>query len=276
MILGDKMKDISKKSNTLYLLNKYNIQASKKYGQNFIIDTNIIKRIVDCTKIDQKTCVIEIGPGIGALSEYLAYKAKKVICYEIDLRLEELLNESLNHCKNIEIIFKDFLDIDLKEVIKDLRSEYERISIVTNLPYYITTDIMEKIMKSGIYINSFTAMVQKEVALKLTDESYKSPLSLMIRNCGDIKYCFTVSKNVFYPSPHVDSAVIHIDMNDVCSEKLCNLLEISFKQKRKTIYNNLKNDYDAKLILEKCNIDEKSRPEQLDIEDYQNICKCIS
>jgi 16S rRNA (adenine1518-N6/adenine1519-N6)-dimethyltransferase len=135
---------------------------------------------------------------------------------------------------------------------------------------------MEKILKSGVYIDSFTAMVQKEVADKLTDPQYKSPLSLMIRNSGQIEYCFTVSKNVFSPAPRVDSAIIHIAMNNICSKEFCDILEHSFKQKRKTIYNNLKNVFDnSKDILNKCHIDEKKRPEQLDVEDYLLLSKYL-
>jgi 16S rRNA (adenine1518-N6/adenine1519-N6)-dimethyltransferase len=270
------MKDISKKSNTMYLLDKYNMQASKKFGQNFLIDTNIIKRIVRCANIDKDTFVIEIGPGIGALTEYLSYSALKVRCYEIDERLKNVLNESLEECLNVEVVFQDFLTVDLKQVVSELRKDYKKISIVTNLPYYITTDIIEKILKSGIYIDSFTAMVQKEVADKLTDDQYKSPLSLMIKNSGEIEYCFTVSKNVFSPAPRVDSAIIHIDMNNTCSKEFCDILEYSFKQKRKTIYNNLKNVFnDPKDVLNKCHIDEKKRPEQLDVEDYLLLSKYL-
>ena len=271
------MKDISKKSNTVYLLNKYQLQASKKYGQNFLIDTNTIKKIVDSAKIDKETCVIEIGPGIGALTEYLSYKANRVICYEIDERLQDVLDESLNEFDNIEIIFKDFLTVNFNQVIKELKKTYKKISVVTNLPYYITSEIIEKILKSDTTINSLTAMVQKEVALKLTDHKNKSPLTLLIDAIGTIDYCFTVSKNVFMPAPHVDSAIIHIKMNETCSKELYTIIETSFQQKRKTIYNNLKPLFKEKTkdILNQCFIDEKKRAEQLDIEDYKRLSKYL-
>lgn len=128
------MKDIAKKSNTMYLLDKYHLQASKKFGQNFLIDLNTIKKIVDTTHIDNKTCVIEIGPGIGALSEQLAYVAGHVCCFEIDTRLKDVLNESLGEFKNVEIIFQDFLTVDLKKVVDDFLKDYQKVCIVANLP----------------------------------------------------------------------------------------------------------------------------------------------
>lgn len=271
------MRDVSKKSNTLYLLDKYGLSASKKFGQNFLIDTNIIKRIVDNAHIDKDTCVIEVGPGIGALTEYLSYKAKKVRCYEIDERLKDVLDESLSECNNVEIIFQDFLTVDLKSVVNELRKEYKKVCVVTNLPYYITSDIIEKVVSSDVIVDSMTAMVQKEVALKLTDGKTVSPLTLLIDAVGSIEYCFTVSKNVFMPAPHVDSAIIHIEMNDICNDKLYKIINVSFKQKRKTIYNNLKELFGDKTkeILNQCGIDEKKRAEQLSIEEYRKVSKYL-
>ncbi len=267
------MKDISKKANTMYLLNKYNMKASKKFGQNFIIDTNIIKRIAESANIDSRTCVIEIGPGIGALTEYLSYYACKVICYEIDERLKEVLNESLDECPNVEIIFEDFLKVDIEQKIKELRKNYEKIAVVTNLPYYITSDIIEKIVTLNQKVDSMTAMVQKEVALKLMN--VKSPLSLIIQYCGQLKYCFNVSKNVFSPLPHVDSAIIHIDFKNKCDEKVYKVLKLSFQQKRKTIYNNLKNIEKITEILDECHIDERKRAEELSINDFIALSKYL-
>lgn len=271
------MKDISKKSNTLYLLDKYQLQASKKFGQNFLIDTNVIKKIIESACIDDKTCVIEIGPGIGALTEYLSYKANQVICYEIDERLKDVLKESLAQCDNVNIIYQDFLTVNFNQVIKELKKKYEKICVVTNLPYYITSEIIKKILKSDVIIDSLTAMVQKEVALKLTNQKQRSPLTLLIDAVGSIDYCFTVSKNVFMPTPHVDSAIVHIKMNKICSKELYKVIEASFVQKRKTIYNNLKELFkeDTKSILNKCQIDEKKRAEQLEIEDYKKLSKYL-
>lgn len=270
------MKDIAKKSNTMYLLDKYHLQASKKFGQNFLIDLNTIKKIVDTTHIDNKTCVIEIGPGIGALSEQLAYVAGHVCCFEIDTRLKDVLNESLGEFKNVEIIFQDFLTVDLKKVVDDFLKDYQKVCIVANLPYYITTDILEHIISSGAKLTSIHAMVQKEVALKYTDCTYKSPLTLMIKSVGDIFLDMNISRHVFSPAPRVDSAIISIHINKEYNELLTDLLKQAFTQKRKTIYNNLKNVFkDAQWVLQQCHIDMKKRPEELSINDYIELTKYL-
>lgn len=271
------MRDIAKKSNTMYLLEKYGMSATKKFGQNFLIDLNTIKKIVDTTPVDKNTAVIEIGPGLGALSEHLSYKAGKVICFEIDERLKELLKESLGEFNNLEVIYQDFLTVDLCSVVDELKKEYEKVCIVANLPYYITSDIIEHIITSNAALHSIHAMVQKEVALKLTDKDYHSPLTFMIESIGHIQLDMNVSRNVFDPAPRVDSAIISIYKTKEYNAKLTQVLNQSFNQKRKTIYNNLKGLFkeETKDILEKCQISEKMRAEQLSIEDYIEITKYI-
>lgn len=277
IFLGDQMKDIAKLSNTNYLLDKYHLKASKKFGQNFLIDLNVIKKIVDSTAIDKDTCVIEIGPGIGALSEQLSYKAGKVICFEIDQRLKNLLNESLGEFDNIEVIFQDFLTVDFKGLVDKLNQDYEKVCVVANLPYYITSDILEYIITAQSSLYSIHAMVQKEVALKLTDKGYKSPLVFKIESVGYIQLDMNISKKVFSPAPHVDSAIISIYMNQAYNTLLTNILKYAFTQKRKTIYNNLKGLFleKTKDILNECHIDEKKRPEELKIEDYIKLTKYL-
>ena len=264
------MKDIAKKANTMYLLEKYNMKATKKFGQNFLIDLNVVQKIVDCTSIDQQTCVIEIGPGIGALTEQLSYRAGHVVSYEIDIRLKDVLNESLQECTNVEVIFQDFLTVDLKQVVNHYRQQYSKVCIVANLPYYITSDILEHIITSQADVDSIHVMVQKEVALKLTDASYHSPLTFMIESIGQASLDMTVSKNVFSPAPRVDSAILSIMMEKTYNPLLTKILKQAFTQKRKTIYNNLKGLFleNTEKILNECGIDLKTRPEQLTIEDY--------
>ncbi|MEG0275541.1 MAG: 16S rRNA (adenine(1518)-N(6)/adenine(1519)-N(6))-dimethyltransferase RsmA [Coprobacillus sp.] len=271
------MKDIAKLSNTNYLLDKYHLQASKKFGQNFLIDLNVIKKIVDSTPIDKNTCVIEIGPGIGALSEQLSYKAGKVLCFEIDERLKAVLNESLGEFDNIEIVFQDFLTVDFKKKVEELKQEYEKVCVVANLPYYITSDILEHIITAQSSLHSIHTMVQKEVALKLTDKNHKSPLIFMIESVGDIQLDMHISKKVFSPAPHVDSAIISIYINKIYNPLLTKILKYAFTQKRKTIYNNLKGLFleKTKDILKECQIDEKKRPEELMIEDYIKLTKYL-
>lgn len=260
------MKNIAKKSNTIAILNKYHLSAAKKYGQNFLVDQNVVEKIANTAELSEDTCVIEIGPGIGSLTEGLAQKAKRVICYEIDERLKPVLADTLSDYDNIDIIFEDFMKADLTELVSTI--EEKDVCVVTNLPYYITSDIIKKVVTSPTRISRMVAMVQKEVALKLTGDE-KSPLKLMIDYVGDIHYVMTVTKNVFIPMPHVDSAVLRIDKERTISEDLSELITGGFKQKRKTILNNMKPYFDdPRIVLEKCHIDSSLRPQQLSIEDF--------
>ena len=212
------MENIAKKSNTEFILNTFNLKPSKKYGQNFLVDPGIIQSIADHASLDKETAVIEIGPGIGALTEQLSNKAGKVLCFEIDERLKEVLSFSLEGHDNVEIIFQDFMKADLEEACNKLK-DYKDICVVTNLPYYITSKIITKIVSSSTPINRLVAMVQKEVALKLCSEE-KSPLKMMIDYVGDVQYELNVPRHVFMPAPHVDSAVISIHKERVISQEL--------------------------------------------------------
>lgn len=259
------MRNIAKKSNTLDILNKYHLTAAKKYGQNFLVDPHIIEKIASCAPITKDTYVIEIGPGIGALTEALALRAKKVICFEIDERLKPVLADTLADYDNVEIIFEDFMKADLDGLVTSLHSD--DVCVVTNLPYYITSDIITKVVTAQSQIHHMAAMVQKEVALKLTRD--KSPLTLMIDYVGSIDYAMTVSKNVFIPAPHVDSAVFTITKERTIPLDLCELIKGAFKQKRKTILNNMKPFFnDPRKALAACGIDPTKRPADLSIEDY--------
>ena len=254
------MENIAKKSNTEFILNTFNLKPSKKYGQNFLVDPGIIQSIADHASLDKETAVIEIGPGIGALTEQLSNKAGKVLCFEIDERLKEVLSFSLEGHDNVEIIFQDFMKADLEEACNKLK-DYKDICVVTNLPYSSTTPI-----------NRLVAMVQKEVAIKLCSEE-KSPLKMMIDYVGDVQYELNVPRHVFMPAPHVDSAVISIHKERVISQELIDLIEASYKAKRKTLYNNLKSLYhdQTKEVLESCGIPSNKRAEELNIDDYIRI-----
>ena len=268
------MKDIATSSTTAYILDKYNLQALKKFGQNFLIDKNVVEKIVATGNIDKNTCVIEIGPGIGALTQVLARYAGKVRCYEIDERLIPVHQEFLSQ-DNIEIIYQDFLEVDVEAMTKALNAEYQNICIIANLPYYITTKLIEKVVLSNSAINQMVVMVQKEVAQKFSKD-YASPLTRIIQSRGSCDYAFTVSKNVFNPQPNVDSAILKIKLEQPYDQKLYEVLEVCFNQRRKTIYNNLKQKYEhATQILEKSDIPLNLRSEQITIEQFKNITKNI-
>lgn len=268
------MKDIATLATTKYILEKYNLSALKKYGQNFLIDVNVINKIVDCANIDDKTAVIEVGPGIGALTQILSRYAGLVTSFEIDERFKPVYEEFLNQ-DNVNIIFGDFMKQEIKEFVGGLKEKYQRVCLVANLPYYITTDIIEKVVLSDCGIDELIVMVQKEVALKMTSD-YKNPLLLMIEDMGKIEYMFTVSKNVFMPAPHVDSAILKIKLEKQPNHQLYDVLNVCFKQRRKTILNNLKQKYDnAGEILDNCKIEARKRSEELSLEDFKNITKMI-
>lgn len=267
------MKDIATLSTTQYILEKYDLFPKKKYGQNFLIDKMVIEKIIKQADLNKDCAVIEVGPGIGALTQQLSKSAGYVRCYEIDTRFQPVYQEFFNE-SNIEIVFEDFLKVDLTS-LKNLKDNYERIVLVANLPYYITSQIIEKVITESDFIDEMIVMVQKEVALKFTSD-YKSPLLLTIKDRGSIEYLFTVSQNVFIPAPHVDSAILKIKIDRNFNKKLYKVLNLSFKQRRKTIYNNLKKDYPNILeILEKCTINPQVRCEQLDLQDYQNITNLL-
>ena len=249
-------------------------KAKKRFGQNFLIDANIAKKICSIAS-DKLTKTIEIGPGLGALTEYLINNSKSLDAYEIDRDLYEVLKNEFN---NASIYNEDFLDTDLS-IYK------EPINIVSNLPYYVTTPILFKLFNSKLDIKKITVMVQKEVADRFTakpkTKDYNA-LSVIVSYLYDVKYEFTVGASNFYPSPNVSSSVISFipkeKRNYEYEEKLFKLIENSFRMRRKTLYNNLKGIVEDNLInkiFSSLNIKENIRAEELSLEDFQNIYKVI-
>ena len=265
------MRDIGTIKHTLEIQEKFNLNAKKNFGQNFLVDVNVINKIANCAKIDDQTCVIEIGPGIGSLTEFLARKAKKVIAYDIDERLIEVLAYTLEEYPNVEVRLQDFLTVDLEELKKELQ-DYSKISLASNLPYYITSELITKIMLSDLPLVTFVGMMQKEVALKLTGKD-QLPLKLLMELNGKVNYEFNVSNQVFIPKPNVDSAVLSVEFHEVNVNKkeFYQFVQAGYKQKRKTLYNNLSilwGKEKTKDLLEALQIDLKTRAEQLSLEDW--------
>ena len=260
-------------------MEKHGFNLKKMYGQNFIIDENIINSIINSSKIDKDALVIEIGPGAGSLTYKLSKYSKNVICYEIDKTLKPLLEDNLSDCDNIDIIFKDFLQANVLDDIK--KYNYKKLYVVANLPYYITTPIIVKFIEDNIPVDKIVVMVQIEVGnrfkAKPNTKEYNS-LSIYLNYYFDIKKLLDISKNVFIPKPNVDSIVVEFTKKEtkykLKNEKLFfNLVKDSFTQKRKTIKNNLKN-YDLEKIeeiLKKYNFDLSVRAEQLPIEAFVDI-----
>ena len=253
------------------------------YGQNFIIDENVINNIIEKAQIDKDTLVIEIGPGAGSLTYKLSQTAKNVICYEIDTTLKEILEENVIN-SNVEIIFNDFLKCNVNKDIK--KYNYSKLYVVANLPYYITTPIITKIIEENIPVDKMVLMVQKEVGnrfkAKPNSKEYNS-LSIYLNYYFDVKKILDISKNVFLPKPNVDSIILELISK---KEKLYlkdktlffKLVKDSFKQKRKTIKNNLKSyDLDKiSKILEKNSFNLNARAEQLPIDIFVEIANYLA
>lgn len=258
------------------LLEKYGFNFKKNFGQNFIIDENVITNIIEKSGVDKDTLVIEIGPGAGSLTYKLSKYAKNVVCYEIDTKLKPILDEVLKDCNNVEVIFEDFLKSNVLDTVQ--KYEYKKIYVVANLPYYITTPIIVKLIEDKIPLEKIVVMVQKEVGNRFKavpgTKEYSS-LSVFLDYYFDVKKLIDVSSNVFMPKPNVDSIVVefikHNKYNNVINEELFfKLVRDSFKQKRKTLRNNLK-EYDLNKINEvliKHGKDLSVRAEKLTIEEF--------
>lgn len=253
------------------------IKAKKRYGQNFIIDKNTVEAIAEKSNTNSKTTVIEIGPGLGALTKELAIRSKKVIAFEIDQDLVLSLKTILAEYTNVEVIKADILKVDLDPYLE----KEERIVVSANLPYYITTPILFHLFDYGNYFSQITVMMQKEVALRLlakpSTKEYNA-LSIIVQYKYDVKQVLKVSRNVFKPKPEVDSVVISFNQKpvkkNIDEEKFFKLVQSCFKQRRKTIENNLKLilDKDTVIkILKIANIDSQARAESLSLDDYLRL-----
>lgn len=271
-----------KKMNDILEQNNFNFK--KKFGQNFIVDENIINSIVTKSLIDKETLVIEIGPGAGSLTAKLAESSKQVLCYEIDTTLKEILNENLKQYNNVDIIYQDFLEAD---VINDIKKyNYNKLYIVANLPYYITTPIIINVIEKKLNVDKMVVMVQKEVGdrfkANVGTKDYNS-LSIYLNYYFNVKKIMDISRNIFIPKPNVDSIVVEFtkkenNYNLKNEEIFFKLIRDSFTQKRKTIRNNLKN-YDLNTIeeiLKKHNQDLNTRAEQITIETFVEIANNLT
>lgn len=280
------MRDIATKSNTKEIIEKHGFTFKKSFGQNFLTDTNILNKIVNAADLNDEVGVIEIGPGIGALTEFIARKAKKVVAYEIDPRLIPILAETLAPYDNVKVIHQDILKADVASMIEEEFKDVKYIAVVANLPYYITTPILMGLIEKKLPIDWYVTMMQKEVAERLSanpgSKDYNA-LSIAVQYYTEAKIALNVPKTVFIPAPNVDSSVVKLTKREQPAVAVTNedfFLEIvhaAFKQRRKTIQNNL-NSYFGSLtkeevtqLLEEAGIVPSRRGETLTIEEFGHL-----
>lgn len=272
---------------TMFLLKKYHITANKKLGQNFLIEDSVVNKTVESANITKKDLVIEIGPGLGTLTSLLLEKAKKVIAIELDERMVTILKERFALSTNLEIIQKDILQIDLKQLLEQEKKENEiqKIKVVANLPYYITTPIIMKLLEDKLPVETITIMIQKEVADRLTalpGEKLAGAITYSVNYYAEARKIIEVPKESFLPVPEVESTVIELKLREkpkvmVQNEKkFFALIKTSFMQRRKTFLNGVSNGGFAekeqlKQILQELNLPENIRGENLSLEQFAQI-----
>lgn len=277
---------------TLVLLKKYHITANKSLGQNFLINDDVISKTIEASEILKEDLVIEIGPGLGTLTSKLLEKAKKVIAIELDNRMIEILKERFSVYSNFEIVNEDVLKVNLKELIEKEKKEngVKNVKVVANLPYYITTPIIMKLLEDKLDIESITVMVQKEVAKRLTampGEKLAGAITYSVQYYCESKEIVEVPNESFIPAPEVESEVIKLVLRkekivEVKNEKtLFNLIKVSFMQRRKTFLNGVSNSglvekQKLRSILKEMNLSENIRGENLSLEQFAQIANKIS
>lgn len=280
--------DIATPTRTKQLLDQYGFKFKKSLGQNFLVDTNVIRNIIEAAGIDKTSGVIEIGPGMGSLTEQLAKHAKQVLAFEIDQRLIPILGETLSPYDNVTVINEDILKADVASAIETYLHHCDEIFVVANLPYYITTPILMGLLEKNLNINSYVVMMQKEVGERLSaipsTKAYGS-LSIAVQYYTDVKRIMVVPKGVFMPPPNVDSLVVKLTTLerprvDVEDENLFfKLTRGAFVQRRKTILNNYMSliqdskEHKSRIIewLETSGVAPSRRGESLNLNDYAQL-----
>ena len=278
---------------TKFILNKYGIHANKSLGQNFLINEEVINQIIEKAEIDEKDLIIEIGPGLGTLTNRLLEKAGKVICVELDDRMITILNDRFKLYNNFELIHDDILKVDLNKIINENLFEnnnIKKIKIVANLPYYITTPIIMKLLEEKLNITSITVMIQKEVADRLIavpGEKNAGAITYSVYYYAEAEKVLDVENNSFIPEPSVTSTVIKLNIRkepviQIKDEKLMfKIIKQAFMQRRKTLVNALSNmdifksKEEIIRMLEDLNINTKVRGEALTIEQYAQITNYV-
>lgn len=273
---------------TRAVLERHGFTFKKSFGQNFLTDTNILQKIVDTAEIDENANVIEIGPGIGALTEFLAENAAEVMAFEIDERLMPILADTLQEFENVKIINEDILKSDLQARIKEFSNPELPIKVVANLPYYITTPILMHLIESRIPFSEFVVMMQREVADRISaqpnSKSYGS-LSIAVQYYMTAKVAFIVPRTVFVPAPNVDSAILKMTRRDKPAVEVKDepfffkVSKASFTHRRKTLWNNLTSCFGKsdeiktrlEIALNNADLSPNVRGEALDLQEFSRL-----
>ena len=270
------------------ILDKYSTGPKKKFGQNFLLDNNIISKIAVCAEITKDTNVIEIGPGLGFLTKELSKRAKKVLCYEIDPDMVACISDTFGENSNVVVKQKDFLKANVEEDIQEIFDGGD-VLLTANLPYYITTAILTKVLEEAPSIKGITVMMQQEVAQRLcgkpSTKDYNG-LSVLIQYYTNPTIAIKVPSNCFYPAPNVDSSVVKLKFKTEIVDKALdeayfkNFIRAIFTQRRKTITNNLKNvfGYDQELLqksFKEANVNISARADGLTVKEIVNLSNCF-
>lgn len=288
----EEYKEIATPSRTRDILKQYGFSFKKSLGQNFLTEPNILRNIVFAAELDRQTNVIEVGPGIGALTEHLARYANQVLAFEIDGRLIEVLEDTMAPYPNVTVVNQDVLKADLETITDEVFDEKLPLKVVANLPYYITTPIMMHFLQSNLDVAEMVVMMQKEVADRITAEpstkAYGS-LSIAVQYYMEASVAFIVPKTAFVPQPNVDSAIIKLTRRDEPAVQVKDenaffkLTKASFQQRRKTLWNNLQATYGKEeetkahlaKALEEAGIDPKRRGETLTLQEFADLSNAM-
>ena len=278
---------------TRYLMKKYKIRANKSLGQNFLINSEVVENIVNCSEITNEDMVIEIGPGLGTLTKYLLDKAGKVLCVELDSKMIKILEDRFSIYDNFEIINADVLKLNLNDIISENKKQgkIKNVKVVANLPYYITTPIIMKLLEEKLDIKSITVMIQKEVADRLIETpggKNTGAITYTVYYYCDSEKIMEVSNSSFIPEPEVTSEVIKLNLRDNPAVDIDNpkvmfmIIKSAFMQRRKTLLNALTNTNvffnkeEGLEILKELNLNENVRAEELSIKDFADIARIIT
>ena len=278
---------------TKSIMKKYGIRANKSLGQNFLISNEVVEKIINASDIKENDMVIEIGPGLGTLTKFLLQKAKKVLCVELDKKMIKILNDRFSDYNNFELINEDILKVNLKKIIEDNKKteQIANVKIVANLPYYITTPIIMKLLEEKLDIESITVMIQKEVADRLIEipgGKNTGAITYTVYYYCESEKIIEVPNNSFIPEPDVTSEVIKMNLRKEPAVKIQGpkimfmIIKSAFMQRRKTLLNALTNTKifvnknEGLSILKKLNLNENIRAEELSIQDFANIAKAIT